>query len=261
MYPPPAPQQTFLAGAAAGGLSSLGSAAPDALSARFKVNEVLYMTPSGITKFKSLWTWSGAKLKEIGARGVFRGFGLACAKDALGYGIFFSTFETVKAQGYYSFLQWWYGRGQTGDGEWKQKRTGQIQKPHWALEPAFLGLAGMSASFTQQLIVHPFSRVQEILQRVLASRWSSPSRSKESFLRDSRSAYVKTADIALYRASRAGSYYGWLYRGFWWNTIRQVPSTAAGLIIFELVRKRYAEPNAPGEGLRLYTENVAIELG
>ena len=31
----------------------------------------------------------------------------------------------------------------------------------------------------------------------------------------------------------------WLYRGFWWNTIRQVPSTSAGLIIFELVRRKY----------------------
>ena len=31
----------------------------------------------------------------------------------------------------------------------------------------------------------------------------------------------------------------WLYRGFWWNTVRQVPSTSAGLIIFELVRRKY----------------------
>jgi hypothetical protein len=31
----------------------------------------------------------------------------------------------------------------------------------------------------------------------------------------------------------------WLYRGFWWNTIRQVPSTSAGLIIFELIRRKY----------------------
>jgi len=32
-----------------------------------------------------------------------------------------------------------------------------------------------------------------------------------------------------------------LYRGFLANTIKQVPSTSAGLVIFELVRRKYGD--------------------
>jgi hypothetical protein len=32
----------------------------------------------------------------------------------------------------------------------------------------------------------------------------------------------------------------WLYRGFLRSSIRQVPSTSAGLVIFELMRRKYA---------------------
>ena len=260
VYPPPALRQTFVAGAAAGALSSLGSAVPDALSTRVKVDQMLYQTPSGETKVQNLWTWSAKKLQEIGVRGVFRGFGLACAKDALGYGIFFSTFEAVKAQGYYRFLRWWYGGHGPGAVDWKQQSVGQVTKPHWTLEPAFLGLAGVSASLGQQLVVHPLSRVQEILQRGLTSPKARSGRSL-SFLQESRSVYIRLAGTVSRRASRAGGYALWLYRGFWWSAVRQVPSTAAGLIIFELVRKRYAEPAPPGEALRFRVHGQEVELG
>ena len=49
----------------------------------------------------------------------------------------------------------------------------------------------------------------------------------------------------------------WLFRGFWWNTIRQVPSTSAGLVIFELVRRKYGI----GEGeVKIQEEGYSILL-
>jgi len=49
----------------------------------------------------------------------------------------------------------------------------------------------------------------------------------------------------------------WLYRGFWWNTIRQVPSTSAGLIVFELVRGKYSG----GDQVRINRDGYNILLG
>ena len=53
-------------------------------------------------------------------------------------------------------------------------------------------------------------------------------------------AYQETwAGCAAEAASEGTTLGRWLYRGFWWNAIRQVPSTSAGLIIFELIRRKY----------------------
>lgn len=49
----------------------------------------------------------------------------------------------------------------------------------------------------------------------------------------------------------------WLYRGFWWNTIRQVPSTSAGLIIFELMRRKYG---LAGDDVRISRDGYDILL-
>ena len=49
----------------------------------------------------------------------------------------------------------------------------------------------------------------------------------------------------------------WLYRGFWWNTIRQVPSTSAGLIIFELFRRKYG---AGGDAVKINKDGYDILL-
>ncbi|KAF3357254.1 hypothetical protein VdG1_05912 [Verticillium dahliae VDG1] len=125
--------------------------------------------------------------------------------------VFFSTFEYVKAQSYYRFVTWYYGdlnedmanllatRRPTRAGPRADDNDGitpLIIKPHYAIEPLFLLLAGVTASFAQQA--------------------------------------CEAAAAAQGRSVRS-----WLYRGFWWNTIRQVPSTSAGLIIFELVRRKY----------------------
>lgn len=134
-----------------------------------------------------------------------------------------------------------------------------IIRPHYAIEPMFLLAAGISASFTQQVLLHPLTHFQvkhwdhlEELdakaERYRASAAAAAARPESSSSRVPRfrmmrayyRAYQETlAGCAAEAAADGVSLSRWLYRGFWWNAIRQVPSTSAGLIIFELIRRKY----------------------
>ncbi len=102
-------------------------------------------------------------------------------------------------------------------------------------------IAGIAASVSQQVVHHPFSLVQDIYHGSLAetdkkNRLRSPiSQTLSTYM----AAYQNTFQQCRSQAVRFGSWRGWLYRTFLWNTIKQVPGTSAGLIIFELVRRRY----------------------
>lgn len=279
VYPPPAPSQTFTAGLIAGGIQSVLAAPLDALQARYDHRDLMPNDGSG--KPRSMWSFGAEKLRKIGLRGVFAGWGLSFAKDGLGSAVFFSTFEYVKAQGYYRFVTWYYG-GLADDivDRLAMKRPADrhrdsettVIRPHYALEPMFLLLAGTSASFAQQLLLHPLTHFQvkhwdnleEIdakADRIRAGKPTtsaaastaattaagtqaasqSPSRPRKwRMLRAYYHAYQESYAGCLAEAKAEGlSLTKWLYRGFWWNSIRQVPSTSAGLIIFELIRRKY----------------------
>ena len=241
VYPPAPPSATFAAGFLAGGIQSVIAAPLDALSVRFRTSDILN------NKYKNMWQYSTQKLREIGPRGIFAGWALNCVKDSAGYGLFFMTFEYVKAQAYYRFITMDYGdlRGDLLAPILKPKidDTGAVDiiKPHYAIEPTFLGLAGIAASFAQQSISHPLSRVQDIHYRSLdfLDRQAKVQQPRRDMLRTYYLAYEKTFELCAMRASKTSDWRRWLYKGFWWNTIKQVPSTAAGLVIFEMVRKRY----------------------
>ncbi|KAG5970104.1 hypothetical protein E4U55_001842 [Claviceps digitariae] len=269
VYPPPSPQHTFSAGFLAGGIQSVLAAPLDALQARYDHHDLL--PRDGGSRPRSMWTFGAEKLREIGLRGIFAGWGLSFAKDSLGSAVFFSMFEYVKAQGYYRFVTWYYGGlGQDIVDFLAMKRPltqGQIHKnhknnhdnrvavirPHYAIEPAFLFAAGFSASFAQQVLLHPLSHFQvkhwdhledldQRAARYRAARAANPEKPHRPWrmLRAYYHAYRETwAGCAAEAAAENQSLTRWLYRGFWWNTIRQVPSTSAGLIIFELIRRKY----------------------
>jgi hypothetical protein len=253
IYPPPSPVSTFTAGFLAGSIQSVIAAPLDALQVRFEQRGPKY-------EHKTMWEYGRGKLREIGFRGIFAGWGLSFLKDSLGSGLFFCTFEYTKAQGYYNFVKWWYGG--VGDVEFFSKSKARspaasdgasindhkrIVKPHYAIEPTFLLLAGMSASVAQQIVLYPLSTVQSLHYQRLESldkkaiRFAStPSReSRGRMLRAYYHAYQQTWQEASTQAVGNGGLSKWLYRGFSWYTIRQVPSTSAGLIIFELVRRKY----------------------
>jgi hypothetical protein len=221
-----------------------------------------------------MWGFSAEKLREIGVRGIFAGWGLSFLKDSFGNAIFFSTFEYLKAQGYYRFVSWYYGglsedtvdllafkRSSPSD---KRATTNtaagthgseapKVIRPHYAIEPAFLLLGGVGASFAQQVVLHPLTHVQlkhwdhledldEKAARLKASAAANADKPRRRWrmLRAYYRAYQETwAHCAAEARAEGLGVTRLLYRGFWWNTIRQVPSTSAGLIIFELVRRKY----------------------
>lgn len=220
---------------------SIVAAPLDALSVRFRTSDVI----SG--RYKTMWQYGQSKLREIGPRGVFAGWSLSLVKDSFGYAAFFATFEYVKAQAYYGFVAKYYGdlQGNLLSPILKPKldRTGPINiiKPHYAIEPTFLMLAGISASITQQLVQHPLNLVQNIHHKSLAflDLQAKIDQPKAAMPRSYYGAYKKTYYKCLVLVRRSGGWRRWLYRGFLVNTIKQVPSTSAGLVIFELVRRRY----------------------
>jgi hypothetical protein len=383
VYPPPAPTETFVAGFLAGSIQSLVAAPLDAIQARYDHRAAAagaIGNGNGNGSPQSMWAFSAAKLREIGLRGIFAGWGLSFVKDSFGSGVFFSVFEYVKAQSYYSFVAYYYGaldrsmileqqvREQTaerrkqqrqkwvqgqvsglearvegakrtlhGDKEqaqhqhssiplipkaWAETRAREradkeaalpvVIRPHYALEPTFLLLAGVSASFAQQVLLHPLTHFQvehwdmleDLDAAVKADREAAAARAAASklatarnrnggiaagggagngstsgnglrsrirsrigrifsfprfhFMRTYYHAYLQTLSRCTDMAAAEGrSLTSWLYRGFWWNAIRQVPSTSAGLIIFELLRRKYG---MAGEEVRISQDGYDILL-
>ena len=156
---------------------------------------------------------------------------------------FLRNFEGVKNHAFYTFLVRFYARGFITS---KQDRTNagapRAIRPHYAIEPVFLLLAGVSASVVQSLIQYPLNLVQEIhYQRISAvDRLARQRVPVANMARGYWIACRRTFKICRRMALKAGRLHQWLYQGFAWKTARQIPSTSAGLIIFELVRRRYA---------------------
>ncbi|KAL9116980.1 MAG: hypothetical protein Q9187_006487 [Circinaria calcarea] len=243
IYPPPPVRDTFRAGFAAGTIQSVVAAPLDALQVRFKTSEILE------GRYKHIWQYGKHKLQDIGVRGAYAGWGLSFLKDSLGFGVFFSTFEYIKAQSFYAFVTRYYGGIQphTIDDSYRRGPDSEggtkTIKPHYTIEPTFLLLAGMSATIIQQLVQYLLALIQEVhygrleTLELLARSTASSSQT----VRNYRQAYEKTYLECSVLARRFGGWRTWLYRGFLTNTLRQVPSTSAGLVIFELVRRRYAD--------------------
>jgi hypothetical protein len=70
-------------------------------------------------------------------------------------------------------------------------------------------------------------------------------------------AYQETWRQARTQARQVGGMKRWVFRGFWFFTIRQVPSTSAGLVIFELVRRKYG---LAGDEVRITQDGYDILL-
>ena len=241
VYPPAPPVDTFMAGFMAGTLQSIVAAPLDALQVRLRASDMLE------GQYRSMWHYGKHKLNQIGARGIFAGWSLSFLRDALGYAIFFSSFEYIKSQSYYSFITTYYGS--LGANQVDQLRTLDSRgrgvpliEPHYALEPCFLLLAGVVASVAQQTIQPPLSIVQNFhLGRLeYLDKQASLNPTRQQMLRLYYHAYQETFKRCDKKATRSGGWYRWLFRGFPRDAVRQVPSTSAALVIFELVRRKYA---------------------
>ena len=259
VYPPPPIYDTFSAGFAAGAIQSVIAAPLDALQVRFKTSDIL----GG--RYKTMWHYGAHKLREIGLRGAYAGLSLSFVKDSFGFGVFFATFEYVKAQSFYAFVTRFYGGLQQHAIETSNRRGPdgaygvKTIKPHYAMEPVFLLLAGFSATVFQQLIQHPLTLIQEIHYGRLEaiSRLMRFNRSRPETFRLYRRAYERTFQMCKLQARQVGSARLWLYKGFVMTTLKQVPSTSAGLVIFELVRRRYGNDS---EAVRIEKDGYDILL-
>lgn len=252
---------TFTAGLIGGAIQSVLAAPFDALQVRFRTADIL----DG--KYKTMWHYGRHKLQSIGVRGIFGGWTLSLLKDSLGAAVFFGTFETVKSQAYYEFVTKYYA-SRTRDSllESQSLVAGPdetddrpVIKPHYTLEPAFLLLAGISASVTSQLIQHPLTELQTVHYRRLealdfqAHGEARPSRIMQRYYH----AYEETFRQCKVLAKRQGGWRRYLYKDFFMGTLRQMPSTSAGLIAFELVRRKYAFES---EDVMIEREGVKILL-
>ncbi|KAK4893346.1 hypothetical protein LTR27_008242 [Elasticomyces elasticus] len=261
--PLPSPLDTFTAGFVAGSVQSLVAAPLDALQVRFHASEL----QSG--KYGNMWHYAYHKYtREIGVRGVFAGWSLSLVRDSFGSAVFFSAFEYVKGQVFYSFVSQYYGHfgkltgAQQEDLRAQSSKTSGVTtsnpviRPHYMLEPSFILLAGFFASITQALIQYPVSRIQDIhygrLEWIDAhpshSTTSPPTISKARPVRNSggafgvyASAYKKTFKQCLAIARRDEGARRWLFKDFLRRTLTQVPSTSAGLIVFEVIRRKYGD--------------------
>ncbi|KAJ5693324.1 Mitochondrial substrate/solute carrier [Penicillium macrosclerotiorum] len=239
VWPPAPPSATFTAGFAAGTIQSIVAAPLDALQVRLQTSDMLE------GQYRSMWHYGHHKLKQIGLRGVFAGWSLSFLRDSLGYAVFFSAFEYIKSQAYYSFITQYYGGLHVDHLEMlpspgSSDRGVPLIKPHYALEPCFLMMAGVVASVAQQAIQHPLSRIQDLhLGRLeYLDHQASLDHSRKQMMRLYYHAYQETWKRCRRKATRAGGWRAWLFRGFAGSALRQVPSTSAGLVIFELVRRR-----------------------
>ncbi|KAF2675173.1 putative mitochondrial carrier protein [Microthyrium microscopicum] len=230
IMPPPEPKHTMSAGFIAGSIQSVFAAPMDALQVRFKMSEMLE------GRYRNMWDYAFSKLREIGVRGIFAGWSLTFVKDATSCAVFFSTFEYVKAQAYYAFLPFIYSIGNRQDAYDPTPIT-----PHYMIEPAFLLMAGAAATVTQQSIQFPLTQVQTVHYNRLESLdyAARAENNPRNVLRLYYNAYMETFRQAKLEAQKVGGMRRWLYQDFLWSTLRQTPSTSAGLIVFEIVRRKY----------------------
>ncbi len=213
-------------------------------------------------KWHSMWHYASSKTSSIGLRGIFAGYSLSLLRDSIGFGAFFATFEFVKGQCFYGFVSNVYGFYDQLSLFQKTTIAGQDAtpgrpeiRPHYLLEPSFILLAGAAASVAQSVIQHPITRIQDVhygrLEWIDSHRPSPPPSGHPTSTQKSpppklnaltmyASAYRKTFKQCLAHARRSGGLRTWLYKGFVVGTLRQVPSTSAGLIAFEVIRRKYA---------------------
>ena len=262
VYPPPSLGTAFTAGFAAGSIQSLIAAPLDALQVRFQSAEMME------GKYKNMWQYARHKTREIGLRGVFAGWSLSFMRDSFGFGLFFAAFEFVKGQCFYSFVSNVYGFYDKLSLFQQTKIEGQSEtpgrpeiRPHYLLEPTFILLAGAAASVAQSLVQHPITRIQDVhygrLEWIDSHRHADPNAPNVNSLKLYASAYRETFKECAVLARQAGGLRRWLYADFLMGTLRQVPSTSAGLIAFEILRRKYAQDE---EVVRIHKDGYDILL-
>ncbi|KAG0994974.1 hypothetical protein G6F28_005232 [Rhizopus arrhizus] len=244
-YPPPPYTSVFAAGCLAGAAQSIIATPLDSLKVRFEVNDLLE------GKHRSMYQFAKSTFKELGIASAYRGFTLTLMRDSLSCGLFFATFEWVKQQGYYYFLDEMYGLHVDSSDTIMELEMGwnnmtndedvdttpirsAIERPPMILEPLFIILAGAAAAVAYQLIDHPLSKIHSIFYIEEGQSEFANKHKRESV----SNLYRKTLDQCIAQAKlNGGSWRKFLYQEFGNTVLRVVPATSVGFLVFELVKR------------------------
>lgn len=247
------PVDTWRAGFIAGAVQSLAAAPIDAIYTRLSAAEVLE------GNHQNLWVYGLSKLKEIGFVGVFAGFGFSLIKESFGFAFYFSTFETVKTHGYnlaYKMIETY----RKFDTSMRKKISKFTNKPEPTIDPelirleqtrltrilksTFVLLAGASAAFSLLAVQYPISKVQKLhLARLEAlDIYNASNNSTKPFVKLYYNSYVDTFNQLL--RMKLKSHQTWFqlaYKGFLKNAVTTIPATSVGLLVFEIMRTKFAD--------------------
>ena len=232
VYPPPKFRGVFAAGAMAGTISSIQflistGAAQTLVSTPLLTLQAHFTSPSPM---QSLWKYAYSTVRQLGFQATYSPLRSTLIKESLSYGLFFGVFEYVKQQGYYHFLDLYYG------GHRPVSSTGLIgvneRKPHWSIAPGFVLLAGTSASVAFSTVAYPMQNIQ-------AARFRVPITYRDFLASPST---MRVYVPSLWEIIKRGG----LYRGFIRHSLRMIPGSSVALIIFEAVRRKFAPE---GEGV------------
>ncbi|KAK9457768.1 mitochondrial carrier domain-containing protein [Dipodascopsis uninucleata] len=251
-------KQTFLAGFCAGGAQSVAAAPLDAIFTRFSVSELLSSSEEQQGRYKSMWRYGAEKLKDVGIRGVFAGFGLSFVKEALGFGLFFATFEGVRQWSYDKIVHGYQAPIPKYVDRRSDVQNAKIsEKPSAAIYPLMIIVAGAAATTALQIVHYPLTKLQTLQFSILEGidfNNSNENNSNKSSKKPS-TLFGKTTFGTYYNVYREvfrqakalknvgyhKSWVRWLYKGWLRNTVTTLPSSSIGLFVFEIMRIRYVE--------------------
>ncbi|RCK55513.1 hypothetical protein Cantr_04697 [Candida viswanathii] len=253
-----APFDTWRAGFVAGAAQSLAAAPVDAIYTRLTVLEMLE------GNHENLWKFGFNKLKEIGLVGVFAGYGFSLIKESFGFAFYFSTFETIKTQGYnltYRLIMYYKRSEEAIKSQlqrWFKWNDDQVDEKLLKLEryklmkilkSSFVLLAGASAAFSLLAIQYPISKVQKIhLSRLEAlDVYNHYNEAKlkgqtKPFFKVYYNSYVDTFKQVMRMKQRANvTWFEAAYSGFVRNALTTIPATSIALLVFEIMRTKLAD--------------------
>ncbi|GMM30674.1 hypothetical protein DAMA08_034190 [Martiniozyma asiatica (nom. inval.)] len=238
---------TFKSGFFAGAISSFIASPLDALYSRNSYSELI----NGKGK-DGMISYAWKKLGDVGIMGIFAGFWLNLIKESVGFGCYFTTFETVKNHGYFLAKGIIDGIEEISDSTRQLMGLPIAEHNHMAvtkgervLRLSFVLLAGASAAFTLVGIQYPINKIQMIhlarLEALDLFNEATKSQTRRWFQRYYHS-YKQTWEIILERKIASGEPWGrFMYKGFGKFTVANIPATSIGLLIFEIGREKLSQ--------------------
>lgn len=201
-------------------------------------------------KITNLWIYGWDKWKQLGIIGCYAGFNLTALKEMIGFGCYFSIFEMMKLKLSRDFNYKW-GDNYNYNNNININKIEQMKNKKWR-QSFITFVSGITAAFTLQCIQFPISKVQKLhyqrleildlltLPQTIRPSTTNPYRQLLSVSHIYWHSYVHTLKYIKRKHCSTGilELISWLYRGFVKNTVAIIPSTTAGLMVLDYMRRK-----------------------